>query len=310
MRSPKRGCSPSITARRAGPGTSSASTPRATPTMSSTSWSASSAACRSRRSRRCSSWPASATSPRSPCFRSFCGSPEEQVARRRFGQRVRQELVERLEGSYKFVHDRVQEAAYSLIPEALRAEVHLRIGRLLAAQTPPEEREEAIFEIVNQLNRGAALITSHDEREQLAELNLIAGQRAKASTAYAAALTYLDARCDAAGGRWLGAPARADLCAGAGPGRMRIPDRRAGGRRGAIGGAFEPRHDNGRASRRRLPAHGCLHDPRSERSRGRRLPRLPPAVSASNGRPIRQRRTCVANTTASGRGWEAGRSRT
>ena len=105
---------------------------------------------------------------------------------------VRQELVERLDGSYKFVHDRVQEAAYSLTPETLRAEVHLRIGRLLAAQTPPEKREGAIFEIVNQMNRGAALITSCHEREQLAELNLIAGKRAKASTAYASALTYLD----------------------------------------------------------------------------------------------------------------------
>jgi predicted ATPase len=78
------------------------------------------------------------------------------------------ELVERLEGHYRFVHDRVQEAAYLLIPEASRAEAHLRIGRLLAAQTPPEKREEAIFEIVNQLNRGASLVTSQDEREQLA----------------------------------------------------------------------------------------------------------------------------------------------
>src|SRR5712672_2980504 len=106
---------------------------------------------------------------------------------------VRLELVEHLEGSYKFIHDRVQEAAYSLIPERLRAEAHLRIGRLLAAHTPAEKREEAIFEIVNQLNRGAALITSRDEREQLAEINLIAGRRAKASTAYASALTYLTA---------------------------------------------------------------------------------------------------------------------
>ena len=106
---------------------------------------------------------------------------------------VRLELVEHLEGSYKFIHDRVQEAAYSLIPERLRAEAHLRIGRLLAAHTPAEKREEAIFEIVNQLNRGAALITSRDEREQLAELNLLAGQRAKATTAYASALAYLTA---------------------------------------------------------------------------------------------------------------------
>ena len=73
----------------------------------------------------------------------------------------------------------------------MRAAAHLRIGRLLAAHTPPEKREEAIFEIVNQLNRGAALITAPEEREQLAELNLIAGKRAKLSTAYASALTYL-----------------------------------------------------------------------------------------------------------------------
>jgi PAS domain S-box-containing protein len=104
---------------------------------------------------------------------------------------ARLELVEHLEGSYKFIHDRVQEAAYSLIPERLRAEAHLRVGRLLAAHTPAERRQEAIFDIVNQLNRGAALITSQDEREQLAELNLLAGRRAKASAAYASALTYL-----------------------------------------------------------------------------------------------------------------------
>jgi PAS domain S-box-containing protein len=106
---------------------------------------------------------------------------------------VRLELVEQLDGSYKFTHDRVQEAAYSLIPERARAEAHLLIGRLLVAHTPAEKRDEAVFEIVNQLNRGAGLITSRDEREQLAELNLIAGGRAKATTAYASALTYFTA---------------------------------------------------------------------------------------------------------------------
>jgi predicted ATPase len=69
----------------------------------------------------------------------------------------------------------------------------LTIGRLLAAHTPPKKREVAIFEIVNQLNRGASLITSQDECAQLAELNLAAGKRAKASSAYVSALTYLTA---------------------------------------------------------------------------------------------------------------------
>ena len=104
---------------------------------------------------------------------------------------LRAGLVLYSEGAYRFLHDRVQEAAYSLIPQHLRAAAHLRIGRLLAEHTPREKREEAIFEIVNQLNRGAILITSQDEREQLAEFNLIAGKRAKVSSAYASALNYL-----------------------------------------------------------------------------------------------------------------------
>jgi PAS domain S-box-containing protein len=104
---------------------------------------------------------------------------------------VRLDLVVRLDGSYKFIHDRVQEAAYFLIPEQLRAQAHLRIGRLLAAHLVPEKREEVVFEVVGQLNRGAALIALQDERDQLAELNLTAAKRAKASTAYVSALKYL-----------------------------------------------------------------------------------------------------------------------
>ena len=120
------------------------------------------------------------------------GASEEQV-HSDLWEAVRLELIARQEGAYKFIHDRIQEAAYSLIPEHSRAEAHLRIGRLLWAHTATEKREEVVFEIVNQLNRGAALITSQDEREQLAELNLIAGKRAKASTAYLSALNYLAA---------------------------------------------------------------------------------------------------------------------
>ncbi|NUT87616.1 AAA family ATPase [Pseudomonas corrugata] len=114
----------------------------------------------------------------------------EKTLRAVLWEAIRQELVERLDGAYRFVHDRIHEAAYSLIAKDARAEAHLRIGRLLAAQTSEQERDEAIFEIVGQLNRGAALITDQGEREQLAQFNLIAGQRAKASTAYSSALNY------------------------------------------------------------------------------------------------------------------------
>jgi PAS domain S-box-containing protein len=115
----------------------------------------------------------------------------EQKVHAALGEARSQQLIDRVDRFYKFIHDRMQEAAYALIPETSRAQAHLTIGRLLLAQTSPEKRDEAIFEIVNQLNRGTALITSRDEREQLAELNLVAGKRAKASSAYASALTYL-----------------------------------------------------------------------------------------------------------------------
>jgi predicted ATPase/signal transduction histidine kinase/GAF domain-containing protein len=106
---------------------------------------------------------------------------------------VRAGLVVHSERAYTFLHDRVQEAAYFVIPEGARGAAHLRIGRLLAARTAPAEIEEKIFEIVNQLNRGSHLITSGEERERVAALNFIAGRRAKISTAYAAALAYLAA---------------------------------------------------------------------------------------------------------------------
>jgi PAS domain S-box-containing protein len=120
------------------------------------------------------------------------GTSEEAV-QSDLWEALRLEFVVGLDGSYRFVHDRIQEAAYSLIPEELRAEAHLRMGRLLKANTASERLEEAVFEIVNQLNRGARLISSRDEREQLAGLNLLAGKRARASTAYTSALKYFSA---------------------------------------------------------------------------------------------------------------------
>ncbi|HEY4349626.1 MAG TPA: AAA family ATPase, partial [Paraburkholderia sp.] len=108
-----------------------------------------------------------------------------------------EEYVLYQQGVYRFVHDRVQEAAYSLIPQPQRAATHLRIGRLLAARTAPDKLDEAVFEIVNQLNRGAALIDGSDELDRLAELNLMAGRRAQASAAYASALDYLKAGSEA-----------------------------------------------------------------------------------------------------------------
>jgi len=92
---------------------------------------------------------------------------------------------------YKFIHDRIQQAAYFLISEQDKPLLHRKIGQLLLQNTPVDKREEKIFDIVNQLNFGIELISHHPEKNELAQLNLIAGKKAKASAAYEPAFNYL-----------------------------------------------------------------------------------------------------------------------
>ena len=98
---------------------------------------------------------------------------------------------------YRFLHDRVQQAAYSLIPDTDRAALHLRIGRLLLSTMTMDELDEQRFAVVDHLNAGEALVSDHDERMRLAELNLGAVTKAKLSSAYQPALKYVAAgrRC-------------------------------------------------------------------------------------------------------------------
>jgi PAS domain S-box-containing protein len=106
---------------------------------------------------------------------------------------VRAGLIFRQESTYKFLHDRIQQAAYSLIPDEHRAEVHLRIGRVLLASMRADQLAEHLFDVVDQFNRGAARLIDGDEKVQVATIDLRAGRKAKASAAYESALVYFSA---------------------------------------------------------------------------------------------------------------------
>jgi predicted ATPase/signal transduction histidine kinase len=97
------------------------------------------------------------------------------------------------DATYKFLHDRVQQAAYALIPEERRAALHLRIGRQMLAGTPAEQCDERLFDIVHQLNLGLGLEHPPQERYETARLNLLAGRKAKSSAAFEPALRFFTA---------------------------------------------------------------------------------------------------------------------
>lgn len=94
-------------------------------------------------------------------------------------------------GSYIFLHDRIQQAAYSLIEEKDRNRIHLEIGRLMISGSNLDKNEKKVMDIVNQLNLGIELVNNPTEKEQIAKLELIAARVAKESTAYDTAYKYL-----------------------------------------------------------------------------------------------------------------------
>jgi predicted ATPase/signal transduction histidine kinase len=122
----------------------------------------------------------------------ICASTVEQ-ARRNIWEAVQAGVLVRIDGGYRFVHDRVQEVAYSFIAADRRTQVHLEIGRRLLAGTPAEHLPRRVFQIVGQLDRALELVDDAAERERLAELNLLAGRRARTAAAYASAVEFLAA---------------------------------------------------------------------------------------------------------------------
>ena len=101
-------------------------------------------------------------------------------------------LIVRSNGYFTFVHDRIQEAVYSLIPQADLPKTHLEIGRLLLVDATDEVLDEEIYAIVGHLNAGRALIEAESEKLDLVDLNLKAGQKARAASAFSDAKTYIE----------------------------------------------------------------------------------------------------------------------
>ncbi len=131
----------------------------------------------------------------------------QEETRNSLGEMIREGLVapdqgsdilETLEGFeredfFQFQHDRIQEAAYSILDHGASSHIHLKIGRLLLVDKAEEMRPEEIFTVVDHMNRAVELIVSNDERILLARRNLAAGQKAKESTAYSQSVNYF--RC-------------------------------------------------------------------------------------------------------------------
>ena len=120
------------------------------------------------------------------------GLSEEETGQR-LSAAMHEDLILRSGSHAKFLHDRIQQAAYALIPEACHAEVHLRIGRTLMGCLAADEIEAHLFDVANQFNRGVALLTDPNEKARVAGIDLRTGRKAKASAAYASACVYLGA---------------------------------------------------------------------------------------------------------------------
>jgi PAS domain S-box-containing protein len=105
-------------------------------------------------------------------------------------------MISRIGEFHVFHHDRIHEAAYSLVSETEKSALHYKIGKLMLEAADEKDLPNKLFYIVDQFNRGVKMITDRRERERLVRLNLEAGKKAKASAAYAPAFEYLKCGID------------------------------------------------------------------------------------------------------------------
>jgi predicted ATPase len=119
----------------------------------------------------------------------------EEAVHRALLEVISDDLLQRSGSEYTFAHDRVREAAYSLLTPDERPVRHLNTARMLADGLSRKALEETVFEILNHYRYGLALIDAQHEKVHVAELNLIAGRRARVAAAYESALSYFTDGC-------------------------------------------------------------------------------------------------------------------
>ncbi len=102
-----------------------------------------------------------------------------------------EEFIVQVNGKYRFAHDRIMEAAYSLIDKERRESIHYRIGKIALDRHSDDDLDEHIDFIVNQLNAGRNNIDDENEKNRLIELNIMAADKAKKSVAFESAFDYL-----------------------------------------------------------------------------------------------------------------------
>jgi len=119
------------------------------------------------------------------------------------GSQAKGASLEPTSKSYRFLHDRIQQATYSLLSEEEKSKLHYAIGKAIIQSTPQAKLAEKSIDIVNHLNAADVALLNGNEKSNLIELNLAAGLRAKDSAAYLSAIQYFSKGIDLlSAGNW------------------------------------------------------------------------------------------------------------
>lgn len=92
---------------------------------------------------------------------------------------------------YRFIHDRIQQASYSLTSDSELAGLHWKIAQLLKNNLNSQEQEQRVFDLVSQCNSGRELVSGDTDRTELIQLNFKAALKAKGASAFQSAYEYL-----------------------------------------------------------------------------------------------------------------------